>query len=261
MNNKMYLIITDSFSKWPEIFEISKADSHNTIEKLKETFTRYGLPDTVVTDNGTPFTSGELSEFCELNGIKHLTSSSWHPSSNGAAENAVKSFKIGFSKIIMSKSDSSTEPTINKYLFYYRNSVHSITGFTPSKLMFGREANIRLNKIKPKPLNVTASDRQIRNYKGNITNKTFLNNAIVFIRDYSKPNKKGWKTYIIDEILGNNIYICKDQSSNKYFKRHVDQIIKSGTYCKNAEKLVTEPDITESSDGNNRDKLLEILDC
>jgi len=63
INSKMYLIVTDSFSKWSEIFELSKADSHNTIQKLKETFSRYGLPDTIVTDNGTPFTSAEFSEF------------------------------------------------------------------------------------------------------------------------------------------------------------------------------------------------------
>ncbi|XP_003241242.1 uncharacterized protein K02A2.6-like [Acyrthosiphon pisum] len=244
INNKMYLILTDSFSKWPEIFEVSKADTHNTIEKLKETFSRYGLPDTIVTDNGTPFTSGEFSEFCELNSIKHLTSPPWHPSSNGAAENAVKSFKIGFGKILMNKSEYSTDSAINKYLFYYRNAIHSTTGCTPSKLMFGREANIRLNKIKPKPHSYTAIDRQIRNYKGSISNKVFNKNDAVFIRDYSKPNKKGWKTCIIDEIVGNNIYICKEQLTNRYFKRHADQIVKAGTFYKNAEDLISEPEQT-----------------
>lgn len=74
INSKMYLNVTDSFSKWSEIFELSKADSHNNIQKLKETFSRYGLPDTIVTDNVTPFTSGEFSEFLrKTNGIKHLT--------------------------------------------------------------------------------------------------------------------------------------------------------------------------------------------
>lgn len=240
----MYLIVTDSFRKWPEIFEVSKADTHNTIEKLKETFSRYGLPETIVTDNGTPFTSGEFSEFCELNGIKQLTSPPWHPSSNGAAENAVKSFKIGFGKILMNKSERSTQSAISKYLFYYRNTVHSTTICTPSKLMFGRESNIRLNKIKPKSHSYTAIDRQIRNYKGNISNKILVKDDAVFIRDYSKPNKKGWKTCIIDEIVGNNIYICKEQSTNRYFKRHTNQIIKAGTFYKNSEALISEPEKT-----------------
>ncbi|KAL4143418.1 hypothetical protein QTP88_005749 [Uroleucon formosanum] len=206
--------------KWPDIFEVSKADTHNTIEKLKEIFSRYGLPDTIVTDNGTPFTSEELSEFCELNSIKHLTSSPhWHPSSNGAAENAVKSFKIGFGKILMNKSE---------------------------------EANIILNKIKPKPHSCTAIDRQIRNYKGNILNKVFIKNDAVFIRDYSKPNKKGWKTCIIDEIVGNNIYICKEQLTNRHFKRYADQIVKAGTFYQSTEPLISEPEQTVEGDASTQ---------
>jgi len=94
----MFLIISDSFSKWPEIFKVKKADTNNTLIKLKKVFARFGLPNTIVTDNGTPFTTTEFSDFCQLNGIKHLTSPPYHPSSNGAAENAVKTFKLGLKK-------------------------------------------------------------------------------------------------------------------------------------------------------------------
>ena len=113
--------------------------------------------------------------------------------------------------------------------------------------MFGREENIRLNKIKPKAHISTAVDRQIRNYKGNISNKIFFKNDSVFIRDYSKPNKKSWKTCIIDESVGNNIYICKEQLTNRYFKRHADQIIKSNISHKDAGKLISKPELNEGN--------------
>jgi len=98
--NKMFLVISDSFSKWPEIFKVNKADTNNTLIKLKKVFARFGLPNTIVSDNGTPFTSSEFSEFCQYNRIQHLTSPPYHPSSNGADKNAVKTFKLGFKKIL-----------------------------------------------------------------------------------------------------------------------------------------------------------------
>ena len=48
-----------------------------------------GLPETVVTDNGSTFTSHEFAEFMRENGIAHVRTSSYHPSSTGLAERSV----------------------------------------------------------------------------------------------------------------------------------------------------------------------------
>jgi len=69
---------------------VPKADTFNTLEKLEETCARYGLPDTIISDNDTSFTPNEFGQLCETNVIKHLTSSPFPYASNGAAENAVK---------------------------------------------------------------------------------------------------------------------------------------------------------------------------
>lgn len=93
VNKKNYLIITDAYSKWPEVFETPKMDSKVTLDFLRQAFTRFGLPDVIVSDNGTQFTSTEFEQFCIINDIKHTTYALYHSATNGAAENAVKSYK------------------------------------------------------------------------------------------------------------------------------------------------------------------------
>lgn len=144
----MFLITTDSFSKWPEIFEVQKTDTENTLNKLREVFSRFGLPNTIVSNNGTPFTSSEFSFFCQYNGIKHLTSPLYHPANNKADKNSVSSLKIGFKKILSNNKNISTHSALCKYLFYYRKSIHTTTSLTLTILMFGRNVITRFIRLR-----------------------------------------------------------------------------------------------------------------
>ncbi|KAF2890165.1 hypothetical protein ILUMI_16008 [Ignelater luminosus] len=63
------------------------------IEKLRETFARFGLPKLLMSDNGPQLVSKELEEFLAKNGIRHVTSPPFNPACNGAEENTVKTFK------------------------------------------------------------------------------------------------------------------------------------------------------------------------
>lgn len=54
----------------------------------------------------------------------------------------------------MSDPHTSQLSALNKYLISYRNYIHATTGYTPSKLMVGREFNIRFSKVKPIPYRI-----------------------------------------------------------------------------------------------------------
>ena len=94
----MFLVVIDAYSKWIEIEMVKSATAQNTIEHLCMMFARFGLPRVLVIDNGTCFTSSDFSEFASRNGIKHLRIAPYHPSSNGQAERAVQTFKLGIRK-------------------------------------------------------------------------------------------------------------------------------------------------------------------
>ena len=82
----MFLIVVDVHSKWMEVEIVPATTSAHTIQKLRAMFATHGLPELLVSDNGTAFTSAEFEEFLSRNGVRHLTSAPYHPSSNGLAE-------------------------------------------------------------------------------------------------------------------------------------------------------------------------------
>ena len=67
--------------------------SVTTVEVLRSWFSRFGLPKQVVTDNGPQFVSQEFEDFLKNNGIKHVTSPTYHQQSNGIAERCVQTIK------------------------------------------------------------------------------------------------------------------------------------------------------------------------
>ena len=96
---KMCLVVVDSHSKWIEAYPVSTANSTITIEKLRYLFSQFGLPQSLVSDNAPYFVSEEFESFLKSNGIKHPTSSAYHPASNGLAERAVQTLKNGLKKV------------------------------------------------------------------------------------------------------------------------------------------------------------------
>ena len=79
------MFFNDARRKWVEVEMVEKATSEETIEILREIFATHGLPHWVVTYNATVFTICEMKEFLKRNAIGSITSSPYHPSTNGLA--------------------------------------------------------------------------------------------------------------------------------------------------------------------------------
>ena len=69
----MFLVIIDAHSKWMEIHTMtSSTNASATIEKLRQTFAIFGLPQELVSDNAPVFASQSFQIFMSENGIKHI---------------------------------------------------------------------------------------------------------------------------------------------------------------------------------------------
>jgi transposase InsO family protein len=145
MEGRMFLVIVDAYSKWVEVIQTSGCTSRVTVRKLVDLFTTHGLPDTIVSDNGTAFTSEEFQEFLRHNGIRHVKSAPFHPSTNGLAENAVNSFK----RAVKKETGETLETKLQRYLFMQRITPHCTTGVPPCELLMKRRLKSKFDLLRP----------------------------------------------------------------------------------------------------------------
>lgn len=149
--NRFILVIGDHFTRWMEAYPLPNQYSHIVAEKLVNEFvSRFGIPLEIHTDQGTNFQSNLFQELCRLLDIHKTKSTPFHPSSNGLIEK----FNQTLGKMIKSYVDENKR----KWDFYipilmsaYRSTVHPSTGFSPNKLMLGREVNLPHELLYPLP--------------------------------------------------------------------------------------------------------------
>lgn len=60
------------------MFQLTNNSSRGVIDILKETFSRYGIPDVVMTDNGPHFNSKDFKTFSQKWSFEHNTSSPYY---------------------------------------------------------------------------------------------------------------------------------------------------------------------------------------
>ena len=130
--------------------------SEATIKALRPILANHGLPELIVSDNGTSFTSSEFQEFTKRNGIRHITTAPYHPATNGLAERAVQTLKEGRKK----SANGDLETRLAQFLFKYRTTPHSTTGVSPAELLMGRKLRSHLDLVQP--VHVFSNDRHHR---------------------------------------------------------------------------------------------------
>ncbi|XP_064464822.1 uncharacterized protein K02A2.6-like [Ornithodoros turicata] len=113
LHRKHYLIITDAFSKWPEVVPMAATTATKTMDAMKDIFVQHGLPQVLVTDNGPPFTSQQFTTFLAELGVHHVRTPPYHTKSNGQAENLSQNINCHVQKNWDMPQQSGTHPNIS----------------------------------------------------------------------------------------------------------------------------------------------------
>ena len=110
--------------------------------KLDDTFTMFGIPESVMHDGGAPYNSEDWRKYAKEQGFKSHLCTPEHPEGNGIAER----FMGLLVKMIHAAKVENKDPRleIKRRLMNYRNTPHPATGVAPAELMFRRTAKSRI---------------------------------------------------------------------------------------------------------------------
>ena len=134
------------FTKYPEAIPLKRVDNESVLDAMFEVFSRQGLPKTILTDQGSVFTSKVTRKMCQTFDIHKVRTSPYHPQSDGALERWHACLKGMFKK---SDIEWKHWDRMLKYiLFAYRDTPHCVTGFSPFTLMFGRDVKGPLELLR-----------------------------------------------------------------------------------------------------------------
>ena len=210
---KMFLVLVDSYSKFIDVVPMSTATSHGVMAMLRSNFAIFGLPEHIVTDNGSQFTSTEFKEFLRCNGIQHTCTAPGHPATNGLAERYVGHFK---SKVKLISGEDDLHTVLCRFLLTYRTTPTS-TGKSPAEILLNRQPRTRFDLLRP-----SSTKQQVREFEKNLEHSPcFAPGDAVYALNFSRHGAKWVPATVVSVCSPMNYRVQVDES---VWKRHRDQL-------------------------------------
>lgn len=190
--NEYLLTVMDSATRYPEAFPLRNITTKTILKPLLNMFTSKGIPKQIQTDQGTNFTSQAFQRVLKELGVEHLTSSAYHPQSQGCLERYHQTLKQMLRKYCL-EEDGSWDEGIDWLLFAYRESVQESLGVSPFELVYGRPLRGPLKILKEKWFSEPFKPIAVHKYIDNLVQK--LSKVRKFAHDNLRHSQERSKTH------------------------------------------------------------------
>ena len=221
-----YLATVDYLSNFVEVDRLYTSTSITVKRKLMAHFARYGVPDTLVSDNGPQFTSDEFKHFVKEWGINHVTSSPHLPRSNGMAESAVKTLK----RTMIKCADDKTN--VHEALLNLRNTPRPGLHLSPAQLLMSRRTRTIIPTSKSLLVPATPPDTKALRRQRQAKQAALYNKKARYLR----PLEDGEQVRIQPMIMGTKIW-NKGTIKKKVATRSYEVETNNGTVRRNRQHL------------------------
>ncbi|CAB4025071.1 putative protein K02A2.6-like protein, partial [Paramuricea clavata] len=160
----------------------------------------------------------------EKNGIRHVKSAPYHPSTNGLVERAVQTFKKA-----MKKQSGTLQTRLSRFLFKYRTTPHTTTGISPAELRWGTKLRSHLTLLQPDVGKTVryAQHKQKRHCDEHVRQRSVSIGDDVFVRNYSNP-KFPWTAGKVVESTGPiSAKVALDDGKMRKLKLFIDTFLRN----------------------------------
>jgi transposase InsO family protein len=137
------LVAIDKFSKWVEVRPITNLRAEQTVTFFIDIIYQFGVPNSIIIDNGSQFTGRKFLEFCDKHHIRVDWGAVAHPQTNGQVERANGMILQGLKPRIFDKLNKSGQNWLQELpavVWSLRITPSMATRFTPFFLVYGEEA-------------------------------------------------------------------------------------------------------------------------
>ena len=221
---KEYIVLVDLYSDFIEVKDLHENTSTAVIEFLKEQFSRYGIPDTLATDNGPQFISQKFRQFSQDWEFLHV--SSWaphHHKSNGNVESAVNVAKSLVKKVLRDDKD----PWLA--MLDQRNTPTESLGTSPAQRLMSRRTKTLLptatNLLYPRVPENVGEKLKLKRQKA----KWYHDRSALFlpeidigqeVRVAPLQRNETWTQGTCVDKLSDRSYMVKMDASNQVLRRN-----------------------------------------
>ena len=156
------LVVTDLFTKFVWAFP-TKDQKATTVARIliEEIFYKFGIPRRIHSDQGRSFESSLIRNICRKYDVVKSRTSPYHPEGNGQTERFNRTL-YGLLRTLDQEKRQKWHLYLNSLISIYNSTPHSVTGFSPYHLMFGRQPRLSLDMgiTIDKDVVGTASDKE-----------------------------------------------------------------------------------------------------
>lgn len=253
-NSHRYIISSiDYATKWAQACSVASVCTEQLCKFVNdEIISRHGIPEEIITDRGSQFTSQMFGTMLRNYGIKHILIPTAHAASNGLIEKFNGTLKKMIICYINNQQDNWVD-FLQDVVFSYNTAVQHTTGYSPFKLLYNREPKLIIdtkinfrrqdNLLSQRERDISSrrvkeivenrvqvqQRRQKKEYDKRHRKETFNLGDYVMVKDFSKtvgksfnlqPRYKG--PYRIIQQVAPSIYMVKSVHNEKQIEVHVE---------------------------------------
>jgi hypothetical protein len=139
--NRYILVGVDYLTRWPVAMAVPDITAQTTADfLLRCVVTHYGVPNYILTDQGSNFTSEYVRRFLEDIGCRHLTTTAYRPQTNGLCERMNQTIVQTITKLVAQQGEERRwDEQLDSALLAIRTMPNDTTSLSPAMLLYGYE--------------------------------------------------------------------------------------------------------------------------